>query len=84
VYRLRGDILLKRNPADLAAAEDAYKTGIAIAKKQGARSWGLRTALSLAKLYQSLADTPSDRTHNQALLGRAAMWPQLDLIEAGS
>jgi tetratricopeptide (TPR) repeat protein len=53
LYRLRGDILLKRNPADLAAAEDAYKTAIAIAKQQGARSWGLLAALSLAKLCQS-------------------------------
>ena len=53
LYRLRGDVLLKRNPDDRAPAENAYRTSIAIAKQQGARSWGLRAALALAKLYQS-------------------------------
>ena len=50
---LRGDILLKRNPADPAPAEEAYRTAIAVAKQQGARSYGLLASLSLAKLYQS-------------------------------
>jgi predicted ATPase len=53
--RLRGDILLKRNPADPASAEDAYRTAIAIAKQQGARSYELLASLALAKLYQSTA-----------------------------
>jgi hypothetical protein len=44
---------LKRNNADLASAEDAYQTAIAIAKQQGARSYELSASLSLAKLYQS-------------------------------
>ena len=38
LHRLRGDILLKRDPSDLASPEDAFKTAIAIAKQQGARS----------------------------------------------
>jgi predicted ATPase len=53
LHRLRGDILLKRDPADPARAEDAYQSAIAIAKEQGARSFELRAALALAKLYQS-------------------------------
>jgi hypothetical protein len=53
--RLRGEILLKRDPADTAAAEEAYQTAIAIAKRQGARSYELLASLSLAKLYQSTA-----------------------------
>jgi hypothetical protein len=40
--RLRGDILLKRDPADPAPAEEAYRNAIAIAKQQGARSYELR------------------------------------------
>ena len=52
-HRLRGDILLKCDPSNAAPAEDAFKTAIAIAKGQGARSLGLQAALSLAKLYQS-------------------------------
>jgi class 3 adenylate cyclase/tetratricopeptide (TPR) repeat protein len=53
LHRLRGDILLKRNPADPAPAEDAYRTALAIAKQQGARTYELLASLSLAKLYQS-------------------------------
>ena len=53
LHRLRGDILLKRDPADPAPAEDAYRTAIAIAKQQGARAYELLASLSLAKLYQS-------------------------------
>jgi predicted ATPase len=53
LHRLRGDILLKHNSTDPAPAEDAYRTAIAIAKEQGARSYELLAALSLAKLYQS-------------------------------
>ena len=52
-HRLRGDILLKCDPSNAAAAEDAFKIAIAIAKGQGARSLGLQAALSLAKLYYS-------------------------------
>jgi predicted negative regulator of RcsB-dependent stress response len=53
LYRLRGKILLKRDLADPGHAEEAFKTSIAVAKQQGARSYELLAALSLAKLYQS-------------------------------
>jgi predicted ATPase len=55
LHRLRGDILLKCNPADPSPAEDAYRAAVAIAKEQGARSYELLASLSLAKLYQSTA-----------------------------
>ena len=42
-----------KNPADPAPAEDAFLTAIAIARQQGARSFELRAALSLAKLYRA-------------------------------
>ena len=51
--RGRGEILLKRDPANPAPAEEAFLTAIAVAKRQGTRSFELRAALSLAKLYQS-------------------------------
>jgi hypothetical protein len=50
---LRGELLLKRDPSNSTPAEEAFQTALEIAKQQGARSWGLRAALSLAKLYQS-------------------------------
>jgi class 3 adenylate cyclase/tetratricopeptide (TPR) repeat protein len=52
-HLLRGEILFKRDSDDPAPAEEAFQTAIAVAREQGARSWGLRAALSLAKLYQS-------------------------------
>ena len=52
-HLLHGEILLERDPANPAPAEEAFQTAIAIAQEQGARSWGLRAALSLARLYHS-------------------------------
>ena len=53
LHRMRGEILLKRDPANTAPAEEAFLTAIGIAQQQKARSFELRAALSLAKLYQS-------------------------------
>ena len=53
LHRLRGNIRLRRDPTNLAPVEEAFQTAVAIAHQQGARSHGLRAALSLAKLYQS-------------------------------
>jgi len=50
MHRIRGEILLKRDPADIAAAEQSLQAAIAIAQSQKARSFELRAALSLAKL----------------------------------
>ena len=52
LYRIRGDILLKRDPANTAPAEEAFQTAIAIAQKQKARSLELRAAMSLAQLWR--------------------------------
>jgi predicted ATPase len=59
LHRLRGEILLNRDPANTTPAEDALLTAMAIAQQQKARSSELRAALSLAKLYHS-ADRPAD------------------------
>jgi predicted ATPase len=55
LHRIRGDILLKADPASRAHAEEAYLAAIAVAREQGARSFGLQAALRLAKFYQSTA-----------------------------
>jgi hypothetical protein len=41
------------SPANLALAEDSFLIALAVAKQQGARSFELRAALALAKLFQS-------------------------------
>jgi predicted ATPase len=53
IHRIRGEILMKRDPADTAAAEQPLQAAIAIAQSQKARSFELRAALSLAKLYRA-------------------------------
>jgi predicted ATPase len=55
LHRIRGEILLKRDPANPAPAEEAFRAAVAIAQAQKARSFELQAALSLAKLYQSTA-----------------------------
>jgi class 3 adenylate cyclase/tetratricopeptide (TPR) repeat protein len=69
LYRLRGEILLKRDVVDTAHAEEAFETSIAVAKQQGARSYQLLAALSLAKLYQSTS---------RAAMAYAVLAPALD------
>jgi predicted ATPase len=53
MHRIRAEILLKRDPADTAAAERSLRAAIAVAQSQKARSFELRAALSLAKLYRA-------------------------------
>jgi predicted ATPase len=53
LYRRRGDILLKSDPANAVPAEEAFRAAVAIAQAQKARSFELQAALSLAKLHQS-------------------------------
>ena len=53
IHRMRGEILLELNPADPALAVDALLTAIGVAQAQKARSFELRAALALARLYRS-------------------------------
>jgi predicted ATPase len=53
LHRARGEMLLRRDPASLAPAEEAFQAAIAVAQAQKARSFELRAALALAKLYRA-------------------------------
>ena len=61
IHRLPAAPHPRRHPAEgsipttAAPAEEAYLAAIAVAREQGARSFGLLAALKLAKLYQSTA-----------------------------
>ena len=57
--RTRGEILLRQFPAEPAPAEAAFLAAIAIAQAQKTRSFELRAALSIAKLY-SATGRPAD------------------------
>jgi len=53
VHRVRGELLLKLRRPDVAAAESALMRAIEIARGQQTRTFELRAALSLAKLYKT-------------------------------
>jgi hypothetical protein len=53
IHRIRAEILLKHDPPNTAAAEQSLQAAIAIAQSQKARSFELRAALALAKLYRA-------------------------------
>jgi predicted ATPase len=78
---LRGQLLLKRDPSNPAPAEEAFQTALEIAKLQGARSWGLRAALSLAKLYQSTS-RPAD-AHAVLAPALEGFSPTPEMLEIG-
>jgi DNA-binding SARP family transcriptional activator/predicted ATPase len=50
LIRLEGELRLAAAPDDVADALDCFGRGIEIARRQAARSWELRAALSLARL----------------------------------
>jgi predicted ATPase len=51
LLRIRGELLLLQGISGAAAAEDHYQQALDWARRQGALSWELRTATSLARLW---------------------------------
>jgi predicted ATPase len=51
-YRLQGTFLLRQTMPDIAQAEACFQQALAIARRQQAKSWELRAATSLARLWQ--------------------------------
>ena len=49
--RIKGEILAQSYPLDLESIEDCFTRSLACARRQGALSWELRTATSLARLW---------------------------------
>ena len=52
LHRVRGELLIKRDPANTATAEEAFLTAIGIAQRQKTRSFELRAAMSTARLWR--------------------------------
>jgi predicted ATPase len=51
-YRLQGEFLLRQAVPDTAHAETCFQQALAMARRQQAKSWELRAALSLSRLWQ--------------------------------
>jgi predicted ATPase len=52
VYRIAGEIALKAPKPDAAKAEAYFERALAIARQQQAKSWELRAAMSMARLWR--------------------------------
>jgi predicted ATPase len=52
VHRVKGALLLARSPSDQTQAEASFREALEVARRQSAKSWELRAATSLARLWQ--------------------------------
>jgi predicted ATPase len=52
LHRLHGELLLQQAVPDVPHSEARSKRALAVARRQGAKSWELRAAMSLARLWQ--------------------------------
>ena len=64
LYRIKGDLLQKMgaetpvlSEAEVAVIASTYQQAIAIARRQSAKSWELRAAIRLARLWQEQGDS---------------------------
>ena len=70
VHRLIGDLLLRRNPSAPDRAEVSYRRAIERAHSQEAKSWELRAATSLARLWRD----QGKRSEARDLLAQVYGW----------
>ena len=52
IHRRAGEIALKSSRPDAAKAGDYFERALAVARKQQAKSWELRAAMSMARLWR--------------------------------
>jgi predicted ATPase len=69
-YRLQGALLLRQAVPEMAQAEACFQHTLAIARRQQAKSWELRAAMSLARLWQQ----QGKRTEAHELLAPVYGW----------
>jgi predicted ATPase len=52
VHRVAGEIALKSPKPDAAKAQDYFEKALTVARQQQAKSWELRAAMSMARLWR--------------------------------
>jgi predicted ATPase len=50
MHRIKGELLLRQAVPDAPQAEACFQQALAVARRQQAKSWELRAALSLSRL----------------------------------
>jgi predicted ATPase len=83
VHRLKGELLLRQAVPDVPQAEACFQQALTVARRQQAKSWELRAALSLSRLWQQ----QGKRAEARELLAPIYRWftegfDTLDLQEA--
>ena len=68
VHRIRATILARGGAGSWKEAEQAYLTSLAISRRQGAKSWELRTATSYARLLKECGRAAEARELLQPIL----------------
>jgi predicted ATPase len=61
-YHLQGEFLLRQAIPDAVQSEACIQQALAIARRQQAKSWELRAAISLARLWQRQGKREEART----------------------
>ena len=51
MHRIKGELLLRQNVPDPVEAEHCFEQALAIARDQQAKSWELRAATSMARMW---------------------------------
>jgi predicted ATPase len=62
LYRLKGELLMIKDPGNVAEAERCLRTAIDVARRQGARLFELRATVSLARLLRDTNRREEART----------------------
>ncbi len=52
IHRIAGEIALMSPEADAAKAQEYFERALAVARQQQAKSWELRAAMSMARLWR--------------------------------
>ena len=52
VYRIKGELLLRQAVPDATQADACFQQALTVARRQQAKSWELRAAMSLSRLWQ--------------------------------
>jgi predicted ATPase len=61
VHRVAGEIALKSPRPDLARAQACFERALSVARAQQAKSWELRAAMSMARLWRDQGKRPQAR-----------------------
>jgi len=70
LHRFKGELLLVQSTDKQAAADTCFRHTLDVARRQQARSWELRAALSLSHLWQQ----QGKRTEARQLLAEVYSW----------